>query len=202
MVHEKLQWPAAPGQYPRNLVSRLDKFSSLSERVLDSVDHMVESVAFVSGFGCDAEVVSDESVGDEAGATVVHDRKRFHDPGVRSLCSMAFLQSACVVVFGLSSVLLPFLRVAVSALVVGCLVLALGVRGSEALVALMTLDTSVSGDRLTLIPATFASLVFCVPEGAYIQGFNSIETTAGVESSWDLLEIPLKMTSSCCAKCP
>ena len=54
MVHEKLQWPAAPGQYPRNLVSRLDKFSSLSERVLDSVDHMVENVAFVSGFGCDA----------------------------------------------------------------------------------------------------------------------------------------------------
>ena len=30
-----------------------------------------------------------------------------------------------------------------------------------------------------------------------MQGFNSIETTAGVESSWDLLEIPLKMTSWC-----
>jgi hypothetical protein len=123
------------------------------ERIADAVH-----LAPVSGYGSDAVPIGDESVavGDE---------------------------SSCVVGFSLSSFLLPFLRVVLrlSALVCDRLALALGVRDSEALVALMTLDASVSGVRLTPLLATLASLVFHVTEGAYIQGFNSIETTAGVE---------------------
>jgi len=123
------------------------------ERIADAVH-----LAPVSGYGSDAVPIGDESVavGDE---------------------------SSCVVGFSLSSFLLPFLRVVLrlSALVFDRLALALGVRDSEALVALMTLDASVSGVRLTPLLATLASLVFHVTEGAYIQGFNSIETTAGVE---------------------